>query len=130
MRKVKEVMTSPVKSVESGMPIPELVSFFKVHNISGAPVMNEQGFPIGLISRSDLFREENPGGKTVKDVMTPFVFEISPEEDLMVVAKNMVDAKVHRIVVIEDGKAVGIVTSLDLVSDYVAQMALEGRGPS
>ncbi len=122
MRKVKEVMSSPVKTVEPQTTIADLVSFFRVHDIGGAPVVNDQGFPIGLISRSDVFEESDSSQKTVEQLMTPFVFEMSPEEDLKKVAQSMVSAKVHRIVIVDEGKAVGIVTSLDLVADYAASM--------
>ncbi len=123
MRKVKDVMSSPVKSVGANQTIPEVISMFKTNNISGAPVVNDKGFAIGLISRSDLFSQGDLSEQTVRERMTPFVFEISPEDELLNVARSMVDAKVHRIVVVEDNKPVGIVTSLDLVRDYVAQMA-------
>lgn len=123
MRTVKEVMSSPVKTVESSLSAQEVISFFKVHNISGAPVVNEKGFAVGLVSRSDLVSGTDLSDSTVADLMTPFVFEISPDEELLTVAKSMVDAKIHRVVVTEEGLPVGIVTSLDLVKDYVEQMS-------
>lgn len=118
MRKVKEIMTQPVKSVQGSMSGGDVISFFKVNKISGAPVVNDKGFAIGLISRSDLISEEGLEGKKVRDLMTPFLFEICPDEDLVKVAESMVEAKIRRVVVTEEQKPVGIVTAFDLISDY------------
>lgn len=122
MKTVRDVMSSPVKSLALDTKIDEVIDFFKTHKISGAPVVNKQGFAMGIISRSDLFSQKGIGDRPVQDFMTPFVFEVSPDDSLLHVARSMVAAKVHRIVALEDSKPVGIVTSLDLVKDYVQTM--------
>lgn len=54
-------------------------------------------------------------GLTVADAMVKSVITTDPEADLADVAKLMVDRGIHRLPVTEDGRLVGIVTSLDLV---------------
>ncbi len=125
MKTVRDVMSSPVKTLAVDTKIDEVVDFFKTHKISGAPVVNKQGFAMGIISRSDLFSQKGIGERRVQDFMTPFVFEVTPDDSLLQVARAMVDAKVHRIVALEERKPVGIVTSLDLVKSYVESMEAE-----
>ena len=54
-------------------------------------------------------------GLTAADAMVKSVITTDPKADLADVAKLMVDRGIHRLPVTEDGKLVGIVTSLDLV---------------
>ena len=53
---------------------------------------------------------------TVRDVMTPKVISVSGEHPIVGVAELMRTKRIHRVLVIEDGKLLGIVTSLDIVA--------------
>ena len=59
----------------------------------------------------------------VRDVMSEAPFTASPEQPLREVARRLVEQHIHRLPVIEDGKLVGIVTSLEF-----ARLFAEGRG--
>lgn len=52
---------------------------------------------------------------SVEDIMTNTVISISPTDDLKMVAGLMVKYKIHRILVVDDKKPVGLITSLDMV---------------
>jgi CBS domain-containing protein len=52
----------------------------------------------------------------VKDVMSKYVLNTEPGQSLQEIARLMVDRKIHRLPVVEDGKLVGIVSTLDLVA--------------
>jgi len=51
----------------------------------------------------------------VREVMSQNLIAVSPEQPLRYVAQTMTDRHVHRVLVTEHGRLVGIVTSLDLV---------------
>ena len=51
----------------------------------------------------------------VRDWMNPEVISISPDATLRQVCKMAAD-KIHRVLVVEDGHSVGIVTSFDVVT--------------
>jgi transcriptional regulator len=127
MKKVKDVMSSPVKTILVTTPINQVIDYFKVNSISGAPVVNAAGFAVGILSRTNLVSIGDFEGKTAQDLMTPFVFEITPDKELLEVAKKMTEVNIRRVVVTEDGKPVGVVTALDIVRDYVEQF---GGGPA
>lgn len=112
-------MGSPVKTIPVSMPVSEVISFFKLNQISGAPVVNDLGFVVGLVSRTNLVSEGDFDGKVAKDIMTPFVFDITPDQELLDVAKAMSEANIRRVVVTEDGKPVGVVTAFDVIKDYI-----------
>ncbi|MTI12932.1 CBS domain-containing protein [Sansalvadorimonas verongulae] len=51
----------------------------------------------------------------VMDIMTPVVFRVGPDMPLVQVAEAMVKGHIHRVLVTEDKKLLGIVSSLDLL---------------
>lgn len=55
------------------------------------------------------------GESTVAEIMTRTVVSITPEDDLTAAARRMLDAGVHRLLVLERGRLVGLVTTTDIV---------------
>jgi CBS domain-containing protein len=58
-------------------------------------------------------------GFTVGDIMTPAVFTVKPRDTVEEVAKFLLQGRIHRALVVEDGQLVGIVTSFDLLRAFV-----------
>ncbi len=52
---------------------------------------------------------------TVGDIMTADVISVTPETEISEVAALMVKYKIHRVLVVEEKRPVGIITSLDMV---------------
>ena len=51
----------------------------------------------------------------VEEIMTPVVLEIDETTPVAEVANQMIESKVHRLMVTRDGRIVGVVTALDLL---------------
>jgi len=51
----------------------------------------------------------------VREVMTPEVISVGAEDPISVVADVMRSRRIHRVLVIEDGNLLGLVSSLDIV---------------
>ena len=51
----------------------------------------------------------------VADIMTRKVIAVDPHDDVKKVAQLMTEYKIHRVLVVENKKPVGIITSLDMV---------------
>ncbi len=51
----------------------------------------------------------------VKDVMSHILVKVSPNQSLRMVAQTLTDNHVHRLLVTEDDRLLGLVSSLDLV---------------
>ncbi|MFO0828267.1 MAG: CBS domain-containing protein [Phycisphaerales bacterium] len=143
-RLAKEIMTPEPVCIELGMSIRDVARIFDENEISGAPVVDEEGRLVGVVSRTDLVRryasgdvdpdpkmlielfatedDEDESGPmpeglvAVTDFMTRGPVTATPSTTLHTVAKRMVDARVHRVIVVDQGRfPVGIITSLDLV---------------
>lgn len=134
--KVKELMTKNVLSVKKNISIRKLVKLLGEHSITGAPVIDDDGKLIGIVSSTDVIQaidhlirvhisideqQENKGKYNwVDGIMTSKVITVSEEDDVREVFHTLVERKIHRVPVVRDGKPVGIISSLDacrLVSD-------------
>jgi CBS domain-containing protein len=51
----------------------------------------------------------------VRDIMTPTTYSVSHDTPVSSLARTMIAGRIHRLLVVRDGKVVGIVTSLDLL---------------
>jgi CBS domain-containing protein len=141
----KDVMTTEPICVEPSTTIRELWSIFDRNEISGAPVVDQQGRAVGVVSKTDLLRRYSEGnvneaasylfemlaeqgdldqGKdiasephfSVNDVMTESPITAAPDTPVAEVARRMHDARVHRVIVVDKHDVpVGIITSLDLL---------------
>jgi CBS domain-containing protein len=143
----RDVMNADVLSVTPDLTVHELAVFLVEHQISGAPVLDHRGHLVGLVSLTDIaegdaLREdardaEAPRGRRrrgediaglrvqttdllVKDIMTPTVYSVEPDTPVAELARTMIAGRIHRLLVTEQGRVAGIVTSLDLLSLLVA----------
>ncbi|WP_455365517.1 CBS domain-containing protein [Kaarinaea lacus] len=73
------------------------------------------------ISEEDLSRLklETQSMVTVKDIMTPMVFEITEDTSIEKVAETMLKGHIHRVMVTRDKKLVGIVTTMDMLKTII-----------
>ena len=53
-RTAGEMMTSPAVTIDEDKPIIEIATIFKEKNINRAPVINQKGGLVGLVSRADI----------------------------------------------------------------------------
>ena len=132
-----ELMAPNPISLRAEATAAEAAQWFADKGVSAAPVIDESGRPIGVLSRSDLLvhRTESgavPGyfaepaaeaaagrpadGATVADLMTPAVFAVAPDAPASRVVSDMVGLHVHRLFVVDDaGVLVGVITTMDLL---------------
>src|SRR5262245_41611716 len=63
--RVGEVMATHVVCVQPDVSVEALTELLLQHGFSGAPVVDAEGFPIGVVSQTDLLREAHDRGDTV-----------------------------------------------------------------
>jgi CBS domain-containing protein len=69
------------------------------------------------VDRKDfnMMHVENDDGYLVRDIMTPIIFKVDVSAKLSEMADIMVGGRIHRLLVTENDKLVGIVTTLDML---------------
>lgn len=143
--KAKDVMTVEPLCVSPSTTIRELARVFEENEISGAPVVDQEGGVVGIVSKTDLIRrcsegtddippaylfeilsEQGDAEETsevmpeplvcVEDFMTEDPLMVGPELSARAVARLMVDKRIHRVIVADDERnPLGIITSMDLL---------------
>jgi predicted transcriptional regulator len=117
--KISDVMTRDVFTIGASTPAETAAWELSVRGFTGAPVRDARGRLVGVLSRSDLTDPERIQGglesKEVQDVMTPALFSLEPSEPISRAIRLMVREGIRRILVMEKGTLVGIVTSSDIL---------------
>jgi CBS domain-containing protein len=121
------VMRAGVVCVSPDMPTSAVLSLMLERGFGGVPVVDTEGRPIGLVSKTDLLRqfaadeESNNGGastpdRTVGESMTPLTIALPPSASVAQAAALMASQGLHRLpVVSEKGEVVGIISPLDIL---------------
>lgn len=118
-RTAAEMMTPNPFSIGQNATIREAAAFLTGRGISAAPVIDEAGRPVGVVSRSDLivsYQTVQTGRVPVQTLMTPTVFCVHPDAPAWEVVGMMVDLGVRRLFVVDDsGVLVGVISALDVL---------------
>jgi CBS domain-containing protein len=150
-----DLMTSNPISVNAGATVKEAVVMLTNRGFNAAPVIDEAGRPVGVLSSSDIVvhdrqmptksgyhQETNAAANSqktdlsrssdeevdwarVRDIMTPAVFSVSPETPARRVIEDMVGLKVHHLFVVD---ADGILTGV--ISAFDVLQYLQPEQPS
>ncbi|MCW4038039.1 MAG: CBS domain-containing protein [Candidatus Bathyarchaeota archaeon] len=117
---VKDVMSSPVKTVLEHDSVEQAAKKMIANDLGSIIVTDVQGNPVGIITERDIVDRvvaENRMPRRVKAeaTMSRPVRITTPEADIKEAAESMRDHNIRRLVVMEGGKMIGIVSSKDIV---------------
>jgi predicted transcriptional regulator len=115
---VRDLMTPNPVSVRHGITVREAAAFLAGREIGAAPVVNDAGRAVGVLSRSDVLLAVTAGvdGAPVREVMTPSVIGVRPDATALEAYDRMVRHLVRRVFVLDgEGIPVGVVSTTDLL---------------
>jgi len=146
----RDIMQRDVVTVDPETSLLNVHRLFVEEEIHGAPVVDDEGRILGVISALDLLRavdeerdtavtessyfrdflpysgpdwgaspedfQERLAQRTVSDVMTEGAITVDAEASVPEVARALRSRNVHRVLVVEGGLLVGIISSMDLVA--------------
>jgi CBS domain-containing protein len=119
----EDVMTRHPLSINESATLREAAAFLTEKGISAAPVINDAGRPVGVLSLADIVRsacvDESSAagpGTPVREVMTPVVFFVRPETRVGSVIDDLLTCAVHRLFVVHEHEVlIGVISTLDLL---------------
>ena len=114
---IKYYMSSPLITLEGRASLREALHLFTRHHIHGAPVMDSERLT-GIITLSDIAKSIDRGiplDAPVSEVMTSDVVKASSEIQLFEVISRFKEREIGRLVVVEEGRAIGILTQSDII---------------
>ena len=127
---VKDFMSAPATTAMREQSVLEIRTLMKEKGIHAIPIISYSNDSLkvemtiqGIITATDISKEVSDNA-TVEDVMTSSsVHVIHIDSSAQAAAKMMLRHKVHHIVVMDKGKIVGMISSLDFVK-LVAEHSL------
>jgi CBS domain-containing protein len=134
--RVRDIMSKPVYTVRATDSIEAAAALLADRNITAAPVVDEAGRLIGMVSEGDLLVHRVPADPTahllpargeapahrprvVDEVMTHQVVTAWPLEDVADVAATMLHRNVRSIPVLDGVRVIGIVSRRDILRTVV-----------
>ena len=108
----KNIMTKDVISVKPTTPVKSLANILIKNQISGAPVVDNKGTIVGVVSEADIIAKK---GKQVKNIMSKRVIKVTEDVPVEKIAVLMTTHKIMRVPVMRGDKLVGIVSRADIV---------------
>jgi len=111
---IAEAMSRTVVCVTRDVSIAALAALFVGEEVSAAPVVDGEGFPIGIVSKTDLVRERlEPEDTAIGDFMTPLAYSLCASDPLSRAAAVMATERVHHLPVVDgDCRVVGMIGAL------------------
>ena len=112
--RVEDLMVEQVMTVtrhQSAGHVRELMSKHRIHSL---PVVDKDGIPEGIVTSSD-FIGEVADDTLIGNLMTKEVFSVARYAAPHVAARIMRNKKIHHLVVTNEQKVVGILSSFDLL---------------
>jgi CBS domain-containing protein len=142
--KVRDLMSTDLEVVRPETSYKEVVERMLARNVSGLPVVDEQGGLAGIVTEADVIRKQAWGegerhrhraldlvdrllsgedqtslrrvvGLTAGDIMSCRVVTGSPDDDLHQAARTMLVYGIKRLPVVSEGRLVGLMSRADLM---------------
>jgi CBS domain-containing protein len=142
-------MTKDVITVRPGTTVEELARILMKHQISGAPVIDEQGNLRGIATENDLISKNSrlhiptilrlfdayiPLGtsklekeikriaaSTVDEICTKEVITVDEDASVEYIATVMTEKKIHLLPVLREGRLIGIIGKKDLIKSIASE---------
>jgi len=123
MFEVRSVMTTDVIAVRKNATVTKAMEMLRKHNVTGLPVVNEDGTVAGIISEKDVLEflhDIDDITYTVEDFMTPDVVTFSENANLIDICDLLLKKHFRRVPIVDaEGRLVGIVTRKDIIQYIV-----------
>ncbi len=109
----REIMTSPITCLPKDMTVGDAAQLFLRQEINSAPVVNEAGLLVGIVSEKDIMEglgHQQGWNATLAEIMTPRVIHYEPESRAELIFEFLCRVQIQRVVIVEHGRPVGLVS--------------------
>jgi predicted transcriptional regulator len=117
---IRNYMSTPLITLSPGSSFRDAIHLFTEKHIHGAPVMEGRELA-GIVTLTDIAKglDDNlPMDTPVSSVMTSDVVFADAEKKLYEVVRRFKEQEIGRLIVVEDGKPVGILTQSDVLGVF------------
>ena len=129
MFEAKTIMKTGLITVNRQASIYDAIRLLVEKNITGLPVLNDDGTVAGIISEKDMLRllyniEDKPG--KFEEFMTEDIVSFKADDSLIDIAESFIKSNFRRVPIVEDGKLVGIISRKDII-EYILKRRCKSK---
>ncbi|NNC88620.1 MAG: CBS domain-containing protein [Akkermansiaceae bacterium] len=111
---VNELMVPAVIVGRDDHTVGDTRELMEKEGIHALPVINSAGEPVGMVTSSDVLGDI-PAEMPLSEVMTEKVFTVPRYDGVHIAARVMRNHKLHHVVVTEEKRVVGILSTFDML---------------
>ncbi|MGI9951520.1 GGDEF domain-containing protein [Moorellaceae bacterium AZ2] len=115
MPTVEGLLSQTLYTIEPWASVRRAATFMEYHGIGCLPVIDDEGKLVGIITSRDI-KSSHPN-RLVADAMSREVITINPSTSLWEAHHLMATYKLERLVVVDDQRIIGIITSAQVMSE-------------
>jgi len=118
---ISSVMVKDVFTVPKTMQLEDVAKLMLDNGIGSVPVMDDEKM-VGIVSKADFVTLATGiafDKITVKEIMSKKLVTVSPTERIVHARRQMLEAHIGRVPVVDDGELVGMITSKDLMRAFI-----------
>ncbi len=139
---VSDVMSRQPIEVSANQTMCAAAKAFSENDVSSAPVVNEQGHCVGMLSAADFVKRDRPQSsglnrhelatresdhcfniEPISDLVSRYmslcVQSVSAETSLLQAAREMAGAHIHHLPVLENERPIGVLSTMDIVAAMI-----------
>jgi CBS domain-containing protein len=123
-----DLMRKEVLTFRKDDSLEEVLDVLVKEHINGAPVVDDQGQLVGVISQPDIYfgkmtRSDGKDSKSGKDgarpllardIMTSPAVTATEDTEIVDLCRMMCKLRIHRLPIVREGKVTGIISTLDI----------------
>ncbi|MFF5986527.1 CBS domain-containing protein [Prauserella flavalba] len=128
---VRSVMTAKPYTVSPDAEFSEIARLLAAKRISGVPVVDPDGRPVGVVTEADLvsrgdhpgrrFRRRAPHGhaRCARELMSAPVLAVDASDSVLTAARELSRTGVRRLCVVDGERLVGVLSRADLLRGFL-----------
>lgn len=129
---IAQLCSRSVVTVPGDVPVLEAAQLMRDEGVGSLVVIDEENYPIGIVTDRDLAMEVLAEGRSpripMEEVMSEELITVEQDEGIAEVIEHMSEAGVRRVVVIDhEGKVFGVVSADDILQLLSNELASLGR---
>jgi CBS domain-containing protein len=129
VRDVLKNKDTPVITIEPDRDVSGAAHVMMKHGIGGVPVVDERGDILGMVAERDIVRAIDESSGSIQDVPVRRIMHAaatcSPDDPLHELMARLTRERLRHVIVVENGRMVGIISVGDLVKHRLDQLETE-----
>ena len=130
MAQIRDIMGRNVITIPEEETARDAACLLRDKDISFLVTVKD-GAPTGILTERDIVRKVAAEDKassdiTIRQIRTPTFLSVGPSTPIEVAVQKMINSNIRRLVVLEDGLLVGVVTQTDLTNFLRSKILING----